>query len=116
MEKTIRIDGKDVSFKSTAALPLLYRRMYNRDVMVEMAELSEDFKKSSVEASTLSISSLEIFERLAHVMNVHADPEAPKELEAWLEQFSTFSIYEVLPQILDLWQLNQVTLNKPRKK
>ena len=33
----------------------------------------------------------------------HADPTIPEE---WLDEFSTFSIYQVLPKIIELWGLN----------
>ena len=33
MEATVKIDGKDVRFKSTAAVPLLYRQKFNRDLI-----------------------------------------------------------------------------------
>ena len=29
--------------------------------------------------------------------------------EGWLEEFNTFSIYQVLPQIIELWGLNVQT-------
>ena len=39
-------------------------------------------------------------------MAKHADKDAPDSPEEWLDDFSTFSIYEILPQIIDLWGLN----------
>ena len=40
-------------------------------------------------------------------MAKHADlqgvPDTPDE---WLEQFGTYSIYQVLPEIIELWGLN----------
>lgn len=43
-------------------------------------------------------------------MALHADPEnTPKTIDEWLDQFEMFSIYEILPQILDLWGSNLFT-------
>ena len=44
-----------------------------------------------------------------HVMAYHADPSIPKTIDEWLDQFEMFSIYQVLPQILELWGDNLMT-------
>ena len=41
-------------------------------------------------------------------MAYHADSSIPANIEDWLDQFDMFSIYEVLPQILELWGENLV--------
>lgn len=60
-------------------------------------------------ASSLDIVSLELFENIAYIMAKHADPAVPASPDEWLEQFNTFSIYEILPQLIDLWGLNVET-------
>ena len=42
-------------------------------------------------------------------MAKHADPFIPDSPEEWLDEFSTFSIYQVLPKIIELWGLNVQT-------
>jgi hypothetical protein len=42
-------------------------------------------------------------------MAFHADPSIPGTIDEWLEQFEMFSIYEILPEILDLWGTNLIT-------
>ena len=42
-------------------------------------------------------------------MAKHADPSIPDTPEEWLDGFGTFSIYQVLPEIIDLWGLNLQT-------
>jgi hypothetical protein len=49
-------------------------------------------------------------------MALHADPKQPDTPEEWLDQFNTFSIYTVLPQLLDLWHLNIETDVEAKKK
>jgi hypothetical protein len=39
----------------------------------------------------------------------------PSEPDEWLEQFNTFSIYQILPQLIDLWGLNVQTQVDARK-
>ena len=53
-------------------------------------------------AKPTGIEDLEIFENVAYIMAFHADPSIPKTIDEWLEQFEMFSIYEVLPEILNL--------------
>ena len=59
--------------------------------------------------STLDNFSLEVFENIAYVMAKHADPTIPDTPEEWLDGFGTFSIYRILPEIIDLWGLNLKT-------
>jgi hypothetical protein len=42
-------------------------------------------------------------------MAKHADPDIPDTPEEWLDAFNTFSIYQVLPKIIQLWGLNVKT-------
>lgn len=104
--KTIEIDGKEVTFKASAAVPRMYRLKFRRDIFKDMGDLMKDIKSSDEEISGLSIESLEIFENIAYMMAKYADPNVPDDIDEWLEQFNTFSIYMVMPHIVDLWGLN----------
>ena len=110
LTKTITIDGQAVTFKASAAIPRIYRLRFHRDVYRDLAALQKATEDADPEDSTLDSFSLEIFENIAYVMAHHADPEnVPKTPEEWLDQFGTFSIYQVLPEIIDLWGLNTQT-------
>lgn len=105
--KTITIDGQEVTFKASAAIPRIYRLRFHRDVYRDLAQLQKATEGVDPENSSLDNLSLEIFENIAYVMAHHADPEnVPKTPEEWLDSFNTFSIYQVLPEIIDLWGLN----------
>ena len=52
---------------------------------------------------------MEIFENVAYIMALHADKSVPGSIEDWLDQFEMFSIYEILPEILELWGDNLAT-------
>lgn len=104
--KTIEIDGKEVTFKASAAVPRMYRLKFRRDIFKDMGNLMKDVQASDQELSGLSIESLEIFENIAYMMAKYADPNVPDNIDEWLEQFNTFSIYMVMPHIVDLWGLN----------
>ena len=107
MTKKIQIDGKDVVFKASAAIPRIYRLKFHRDIYKDLRDLEKALDSSSAEESNLDLFSLEMFENIAYIMAKHADPTAvPDSPEEWLDEFSTFSIYQVLPEIIELWGLN----------
>ena len=37
-------------------------------------------------------------------------------VEEWLDDFNVFSIYQVLPQIIQMWHMNTVTTSESKKK
>jgi len=43
------------------------------------------------------------------VMAKHADSTIPDTPEEWLDEFNTFSIYQVLPKLIELLGLNVQT-------
>ena len=69
----------------------------------------KSYKGKTENGEGLQIEDLEIFENVAYVMAYHADNSISANIEDWLDQFNMFSIYEVLPQILELWGENLVT-------
>lgn len=114
--KTITIDGIEVHFKASAAVPRLYRLKFSRDIYKDFASLQKNVKENDEGESTLNIESLEVFENVAYIMAKHADPDnVPDNPDDFLEQFNTFSIYEILPQLIELWGLNTATQVKSKK-
>ena len=105
--KTIEIDGIPVKFRASAAIPRIYRNRFGRDIYRDLSKLKDSVDESDPENSTLDGFSLTVFEDLAWLCAWHADPKnVPDNADDWLEQFNTFSIYEILPQIIELWGLN----------
>ena len=115
MIKQIEIDGKQVSFKASAAIPRIYRMKFQRDIYKDLKVLEKSIGDNSEEGSNLDMFSLEMFENIAFVMAKHADAGIPNTPEEWLDGFNTFSIYQVLPQLIELWGLN-VQTNVEAKK
>ena len=116
MIKQIEIDGKQVSFKASAAIPRIYRMKFQRDIYKDLKALEKSIGDNSEESSNLDMFSLEMFENIAFVMAKHADASIPNTPEEWLDGFSTFSIYQVLPQLIELWGLNVKTDVESKKK
>ncbi len=109
IERTIVISGKEVPFRSSATVPRLYRAKFKRDIFRDLTKLENSYTKRTTEGDELQIEDLEIFENVAYIMAFHADPSIPKTIDEWLDQFDMFSIYQVLPQILELWGENMAT-------
>ena len=106
MVKNIEIDGKQVAFRASAAIPRIYRMKFQRDIYKDLAALEKAVGDNTEEVSNLDMFSLEMFENIAYIMAKHADPSIPDTPEEWLDEYNTFSIYQVLPKIIELWGLN----------
>lgn len=106
IEKTVKVNDKEVVFKSSATIPRLYRIKFKRDIFKDLSKLEKSFKK---ETKSFEVDDLEIFENVAYIMAYHADNSIPPTIEEWLDQFEMFSIYEILPEILELWGSNLQT-------
>ena len=116
IKKNIVIDGREIPFKASAAVPRLYRLKFGRDIYRDFASLQTNVEEEDAEKSDLDIESLEVFENIAFVMAKHADPDnVPDSPDDFLEQFNTFSIYEILPQLIELWGLNTATQIESKK-
>ena len=126
MDKVIKISGKEVGFRATALTPRLYRHRIGRDMLQDLASLRKSYIKAVTlpenaaeeekQEAQLSVPDLETFENAAYVMAKQYDGSIPDSAEEWLDGFEMFSIYEILPQLLELWALNEKTTAKPKKK
>lgn len=117
METTIRIDGRDVRFKATAATPMLYRGRFNRDLLRDLQGLAAEMQRGRDADGSLPIQVLETFERMAYIMAKQADPDgAPDSPEEWIDGFSVMPFYALFPVLLDLWSGNVEGLEESKKK
>lgn len=115
--KTVQIDGKDVVFRASAAIPRMYRIRFRRDIYQDMAQLTKTVDDNDPNKSEIALDNLEMFENISYLMAKHADPDnVPNTPEEWLEQFNTFSIYEILPKIIELWGINTEQQVESKKK
>lgn len=75
----------------------------------DFAKLEKAFKSKTEDGENIPIEDLELFENLAYIMALAADSTVPTDIDKWLDQFDMFSIYEVLPEIIELWGTNMQT-------
>lgn len=143
MDRTVTIDGKAVTLRASALVPRLYRHLIGRDIIRDMATLKKSYN-AALEAqkagadeegqneAAMTAMDLEIFENIAWVMLKHGaafretengrvlmngDMVVGKDPDEWLDQMDgVFSVYDVMPVILELWDANQRTTSTPAKK
>ena len=127
MERTIKVGGSEVRMRASALIPRIYRFHFGRDLIKDMtileksyrraASVSEDATEEERQEAELSVLDLTIFENIAWAMAKAADKSVPDDPDEWLEGIDgVFSIYEVMPQILELWTAGLEQTSTPRKK
>lgn len=104
LKKTIMVADKEVEFRASATVPRLYRALFGRDIFKDLKKLTHSYNDATG-GTDFEVDDLELFENVAYVMAYHADNSIPS-IDEWLDQFEMFSIYEILPEILDLWGKN----------
>lgn len=127
MERTISIGGAELRMRASALIPRMYRFKFGRDLIKDMAALEKKYKEAmnlqegatdeEKQKAQLSVLDLTIFENVAWVMAKAADKDIPDSPDEWLDGIDgVFSIYEILPQILQLWIEGLETTSTPAKK
>lgn len=101
MEKIIRIDNKDITFKSTAGTLMRYRNNFGRDLIKDIVALDKKFKTVKSGIAQFEILELDMFEKIAWSMAKTANNNIP-DIEHWLDEFNSFSIMHILPEIMEL--------------
>ena len=95
LEKTVRVGEVGVKFRSSDTIPRLYRIKFKRDIFNDLSKLEKTFKASEGSFET--------------------DRSIAGNIDNWLDQFEMFSIYEILPKILELWGANLETEVQSKK-
>lgn len=127
MERTVEIDGKPVRLRASALIPRMYRFKFSRDLVADMNQLRKSWKRvqelpadateEQRQDAQLDAADLTIFENVAYLMVKNAGEDVPDTPDEWLDSMDgVFSVYEVLPVILELWGANLETTSRPKKK
>lgn len=93
MEKIIRIDGKDIKFKSTAAYLFKYKAQFGRDAIQDMLEVSEAVDSKTMEVKEGKTLSLLVLYDMVWTLAKAADPTIPPP-EEWLDGFEEFPLVD----------------------
>jgi hypothetical protein len=116
VRKTIEIDGVQVTFQASAATPRLYRNLFQRDIFADMDHLMASMQGQDETQSGLDTFDLELFENAAFTMAKQANPNIPDDVMTWLDNFEMFSIYHILPHLIELWGVNLESMSEAKKK
>ena len=114
MEKILNIGGKDIKLKSTAGTMMRYRNNFNRDFIKDLVNLQGKLTDKATKGAEFNAIDLDIFEKIAWCMAKTADDTIP-DIEKWLDEFETFDIMQVLPQIMELIVGNMEQINNKKK-
>lgn len=106
MEKTIRIDGKEVRLRATAALPIRYRAQFGRDLFSDLFKLEPVAKNNDFGKLDTTI-----FYDLLWLMARNADSSIP-DLEEWLDQFDSFPVDVVFTACMEMMSALMATKKK----
>lgn len=115
MEKIINIGGKDVKFKASAGTLYRYRMYFKSDMIKDFIHLKNKVSNKELNSEEqLEVVDLELFERIAWVLAKTGDDNI-KPIEQWLDDFDSFSIYQILPQLSDMIIENFRGANQEKK-
>lgn len=126
MEKTLIIDGREVTFKSTAATSLRYKAQFHRDFLIDVLNLDKAFDKDKkekknkrnknkhydknknntnedIDLEDINLEKLdfELIYNIIWVLAKTADKSIPAPL-AWYDSFDEFDVFDVFLELQDL--------------
>ena len=109
MDRTVTLEGKEMTLRANALLPRKYRFKFGRDIMQDMQKLTATEENPDIDIS--------IFENLAWLMFKSAGEDVGESPEEWLESLDDmFSVYMIIPNVVELWSENNKTTSVPAKK
>lgn len=114
MEKVLNIGGKEIKMKSTAGTMMRYRNNFNRDFIKDLVKLQGKLGDKLEKGEEFEALDLDLFEKIAWCMAKTADNSIP-DIEHWLDEFDTFDIMQVLPELMNLLVANMEQINDKKK-
>lgn len=133
MEKVLEIEeGRSCNFKASALSPIQYNRLFpGRDFIRDIEAMTEKAQEMEEDTSETSLSNenYEQFVRLAYLFAYQGLAPTPtktkeqKEFQKkypdpwhWIDSFNTFSIYQLLPEIMNLWYGGDIRMVEAKKE
>lgn len=106
MQTSIIIDGKNIPFKSSGAVPKRYKAQFQRDFFKDLINMGivNDKTNGTSEADQLAMISkidFDVFYDIAWTLAKTADAAVPDPM-TWLDSFDEFPIMEILPELQDV--------------
>jgi hypothetical protein len=114
MEKVLKIGNKEIKMKSTAGTMMRYRNNFNRDFIKDLVNIQGKLAEKVENGKEFEAIDLDIFEKIAWCMAKTADNSIP-DIEHWLDEFETFDVMQVLPELMNLLVANMEQINDKKK-
>lgn len=126
MQKIIEVEeGRSLNFKASAFSPIMYNRLFpGRDFLKDMDALKTAHEDKE---DTFEMSDYEHFSRIAYLFAYQGLAPSPRQTQEqkefleqypstwdWIDSFDTFSIYQILPEIMELWYKNEKQISKSK--
>lgn len=126
MQKMIEIEqGRSLNFKASAFSPIMYNRLFpGRDFLKDMDALKAAHEDKN---DVFEMSDYEHFSRIAYLFAYQGLAPSPTQTQEqkeflekypstwdWIDSFDTFSIYMILPEIMDLWYKNEKQISQSK--
>lgn len=111
MEKTLTIDGKQITFRKSGATMLAYKRETGREFYADLSSfigcVNRDEKGNVIVEDGIPSVNMEKFDMeymysMLHVMARSADRNVPSDLLDWLEEFEEFDVIGIFMQLLPM--------------
>lgn len=121
MQKTIDMKGADgtmiaVPMRADAAVPILYRQKFGRDIFSDLGKMASGFEgKKKGDAALLEGIDLELISNLAYIFAKRADKTISDDQVEWLSQFDMMELIYAAADIIGLWQGNASTQSQSKK-
>lgn len=135
MRKKITIEGKPCTMDANALLPRQYRKEFGRDLIVDMKKLlggiqltADALKKARkdpdglaadllADPEALGSMDLSVIENLAWLMLRAGGENVGDTVNDWLGGLQDFmTVYNIMPDVVELWTSAQKTTAKSKKK
>lgn len=114
MKRTITIkdcnnEDKTITMMTDGFMPRFYRGLFaGHDLFTDMMTLNGD--------NPLGNGGMEILENVAYAMAMYSNEEEMVSIEEWLKTLGTFNIAEMLPTVMEMWNLESETQSVAKKK
>jgi hypothetical protein len=126
----INVDGKMLAFKASGMTQITYDSLFRgrnfiNDIM-SLRDIRSDIDAAGDDMTKVNISTddLRVFANVCYTMRYQAMSSSEKKAFRikyptaydWLDDLNTFDIYTILPQVMDLWNLDSVSTSKLEEK
>lgn len=114
MDKTIKIDGRNVIFRKTGGTAMRYKRQFGRELNADLATIYSVLPgvKATIETDKFAAMTMmlgvetEWMYDILFIMAQQADPSIMDEIE-WLDSFDSFNVWTIFFELLPMLQAEQ---------